>query len=122
MLDAEQIREQKERLVKTDGKEKETLEAEISAEEEKIEIDRKVMGFEEKTDQYVGRFNNNLGQAVECMRGSAYPYDAKPYLEKARIILKDIFGMLKEIKIMEDRLIEITKMEEKLLKKEKDPG
>jgi hypothetical protein len=35
-------------------------------------------------------------------------------------ILKDIFGMLKEIKILEDKPVEMTKMEEKLLKKERE--
>jgi hypothetical protein len=102
------------------SKEKETLETEIAAEEEKIEIEPKVMAFEEKIDQYVGHFNKHLGMAVECIRSAAYPYDAKPYLENARIILKDIFGTLKEIKILEGKLVEMTKMEEKLLKKEKE--
>jgi hypothetical protein len=45
------------------------------------------------------------------IRGSSHPYDAKPYLNKARIILKEI---------SERNLIEMTKLETKLLKKEKN--
>lgn len=57
---------------------------------------------------------------MEYMRGSAYPYDSKPYLDKARIILKEIFNILKEVKILEENLIKMAKLETKLLKKEKE--
>lgn len=50
----------------------------------------------------------------------AYPYDAKPYLDKSRVILKDILGILKEIKILEENLLKMTKLETKLLNKEKE--
>jgi len=45
------------------------------------------------------------------IRSSLHPYDAKHYLNKARIILKEI---------LERNLIEMTKLETKLLKKEKN--
>ena len=65
-------------------------------------------------------FNKYVSRAVEHIRGSSYPYDAKLYLEKARIILKEIIQMLKDIKVIEDKLIELTKAEKGLLKKEKE--
>jgi len=120
IMDVNQLREQQERLAKVDGKERQILKAEIAAEEDKLEIEKKVMGFEDKLDQYVNSFNKHLEIAVEYMRGSVYPYDAKPYLDKARIILKEIFGILKEIKKLEENLLKMTKLESKLLKKEKE--
>lgn len=45
------------------------------------------------------------------IRGPSHPYDAKPYLNKAIIILKEY---------LERNLIEMTKLETKLLKKEKN--
>lgn len=50
------------------------------------------------------------------IRGSSHPYDAKPYLNKAIIILKEILEITKQIRILERNLIEMTK----LLKKEKN--
>ena len=40
-------------------------------------------------------FNKYVIQAVEHIRASPYPYDAKPYLNKARIILKEILEITK---------------------------
>ena len=50
------------------------------------------------------------------IRGSSHPDDVKPYLNKARIILKEILEIIKEIRILEGNLIEMTK----LLKKKKE--
>ena len=119
VTDANQLKEQKERLAKVDGKERKILKAEIAAEEEKLEIDKKIIGHEENLDQYINIFNKHLGLAVECIRNSVYPYDAKPYLEKSRIILKEIFKILKEIKLLEENLLKMTKLETNLLNKEK---
>ena len=54
------------------------------------------------------------------IRGSSHPDDAKPYLNKARIILKEILEIIKEIRVLEGNLIEMTKLETKLLKKKKN--
>jgi len=120
VMDVNQLKEKKERIAKVDGKERKILKAEIAAEEEKLEMEKKILEFEGKLDQFVSAFNKHLGIAVEYMRNSAYPYDAKPYLEKSRIILKEIFGILKEIKILEENLVKMTKLETKLLNKEKE--
>ena len=120
VTDVKQLKEQKERLTKADGKERQILKAEISAEEKKLEIEKKIIGFEGKLDQFVNSFNKHLGLAVEYIRDSTYPYDAKPYLDKARVILKEIFEILKEIKILEENLLKMTKLETKLLNKEKE--
>ena len=49
-----------------------------------------------------------------------YPYDAKPYLEKARAVIKEISEMIKDIKVLENKLIKLIKAEKGLLKKEKE--
>ena len=48
-----------------------------------------------------------------------YPYDANTPLSKARVVLKDILEMAKETKVLEEKLIRLTKSEKKLLKKER---
>jgi len=57
--------------------------------------------------------------AVDHIKISSYPYDAKPQLVKARMILKDIFEILEETKRLEKRVIKLTKVEKRLLKKER---
>jgi hypothetical protein len=51
--------------------------------------------------------------------GSLYPYDANAPLAKAMVVLKDMLEMAKETRALEDKLIKLTKDEEKLLKKER---
>lgn len=119
-VDATQLKEKKERIAKVDAKERQILKAEIAADEEKLIIEKKILEFEERLDQYMSSFNKYIGQAVEHIRGSPYPYDAKPYLEKGRVVLKDISEMLKDIKALEDKLVKLIRAEKGLLKKEKE--
>jgi len=118
-VDVTQLKEKKERIAKVEGKERKILKAEIAADEEKLIIEKKILEFEERQDQYMSSFNKYVSQAVEQIRGSMYPYDAKPYLEKARAIIKEISEMVKDIKVLENKLFELIKAEKGLLKKEK---
>ncbi len=119
-VDVTQLKEKKERIAKVEGKERKVLKAEIAADEEKLIIEKKILEFEERLDQHMNSFNKYVSRAVEHIRGSPYPYDAKPYLEKARAIIKDISEMLKDIKVLEEKLIKLIKAEKGLLKKEKE--
>ena len=118
--DSKQLQELKGRMTKTNGKERKILKAEIRDEEEKLRIERAIVELEQKLGSYVNVFNERLGLSLQHIRNSPYPYDAKPCLAKARVILKDISEILKEIKILEGEIIKLTKLEKRLLKKERE--
>ncbi|MCK4819878.1 hypothetical protein KA005_29200, partial [bacterium] len=85
----EHLQELKERLTRVDGKEREIVRAELAGEEEKIKIEKDIFDFEKNLGRDLTSFNQCLTSAVDHLRSSPYPYDAKPYLEKARGVLKD---------------------------------
>ena len=57
---------------------------------------------------------------MEHIKSSPYPYDANAPLARARVVIKDILEMAKETKVLEEKLISLTKAEKKLLKKERE--
>jgi hypothetical protein len=119
VFDVNQFEKQKKRMANVDEKERKIIKEEMIGEEEKLKIEKTIFGFEEKLNRYVDSFNKYLGAAIDHLRASPYPYDVKPYLSKARLVLKEISEMLKEIKTLEEKLVSLSVAEEKLLKKEK---
>jgi len=117
--DSKQLQELKGRMAKTNGKERKILKAEIRDEEEKLRIEKAIVELEQKLGPYVNIFNERLGLSLQHIRNSPYPYDAKPYLAKTRLVLKDITGILKEIKVLERDVVKLSKLGKKLLKKER---
>jgi len=118
-VDSEHYKELKERASKTEGKERQILEAEIRNEDEKLRIEKMIFEFERKLDQSLNMFNQHTIRALNVIKGSPYPYDALYPLKQAGTILNGILEMIKETKALEEKLIEMTKVEKKLLKKEK---
>jgi hypothetical protein len=114
ILDDKQIKEMKTRLDKKTGKEKQALENEIFMEEEKMKAEVAIMALEQRLEQSLGDFNNLVRQSIQILNGTAYPADAIPVLSQARLILKDT------ISIIEDKLLQLTKNEKRLLKDEKN--
>ena len=119
VIDAKQFREQKGRKENADAEEKQILKTEIADEAEKLNIENAILEFERRLDQYLASFNNNLRLTVDLIRGSSYPYDAKPSLSNAQLVLKQILDILNAIKALEERLIGLIKKQEGLLKREK---
>lgn len=117
--DEKELVEMRKRRERSQGDEVKVLEAEIRGEEEKVKIERSVLEFENKLERIVPVFNQHVQKAMEHLRSSPYPYDAKPQLTEAMSILKDLREMLKEVKVFERRLTRMTRTEGKLLKKEK---
>jgi uncharacterized protein YacL (UPF0231 family) len=120
VLDAKQIQEMKNRLARSNGKEKEALEKEIFMEVEKIKIEQNVIALEQKLEQGMNYFNNLLRQAVQVLNSTAYPADAIQHLSQARMGLKDTFSIIDEMRRFEDKLIQLTKNEKRSLKDEKN--
>ena len=115
--DQQQLKAQKQRLQNVKGKEKKVLQAEIETEEKKLELEKQIFALESTMDPKIALFNQNLGQAVNQIR-SAYPYDAKPHLDKAATVLTSILGLVRKVKRIEEQLESMIKMEKKQLQSE----
>jgi hypothetical protein len=115
--DQQQLKAQKQRLQKPRGKEKKILHAEIETEENKLELEKQIFALESALDPKIALFNQNLGQAVNQIR-SAYPYDAKPHLDRAAKVLTSILELVRKVKRIEEQLESMIKMEKKQLQSE----
>jgi len=119
VLDDKQMLEKKNRLARSNGKEKEALEKEIYLEEEKIKAEQNVIALEQNLEKGTGYFNDLIRQSIQILNGSAYPADAIQPLSQARMALKDIMEIINKMKSLEDNLFQLSKGEKNLLKKEK---
>ena len=118
ILDMNQLKELKERLAKLSGKDRHVLESEISREEEKIHIEQTVMGAQSRLEQLLQSFNRFLEAAMEKMQGG-YPHESTPYLAKARVLLRDLSGMIQDVRGLEKKITDLIKTEKGLLKLER---
>ena len=119
VIDDKQMREMKNRLSGSTGKEKEALEKEIYLEEEKIKAEQSVIDLEQKLEQGIGYFNNLLRQVIQILNSSAYPVDSIPPLSQAQTVLKDIVAIIGKMKVLENNLVQLSKGEKNLLRKER---
>jgi hypothetical protein len=119
-VDAQQYQELKERLAKATGKEKKLLAAEFQKEEEKLRLEKSIFEMEGRLGQGLNSLHQLLSAAVDRLKRSAYPYDAKGPLPQARVVLTEILALIKEAKAFEDKLVGLVKAERKLLKKERE--
>ena len=120
VVDAQQYQELKERLAKATGKEKKLLAVELQEEEEKLRLEKSIFEMEGRLGQGLNSLHQLLGAAVDRLKRSAYPYDAKGPLSQARTVLTEILTLIKEAKALEDKLVGLVKAERKLLKKERE--
>ena len=114
ILDMKQIKEIKDRLTKVSGKERHVLQAEILREEEKIHLEQTVMDVQSKLEQHLQAFNRFLETAVEKMQ-AGNPYESTPYLAKARVLLRDLSGMIRNISDLEKKITNLINTEKGLL-------
>jgi hypothetical protein len=119
VLDDKQIQEMKNRLVKSIGQKKEALEKEIYLEEEKIKTEQNVIDLEQKLEQGVEYFNSLLRQVIKVLNSSIYPTDSIQPLSQAQTVLKDIVAIIAKMKVLEDKLVQLSKGEKNLLNKER---
>ena len=118
VVDAHHYQELKERLAKATGKEKKLLTVELEAQEEKLRLEKSIFELEGRLGQGLNSLHQLLSAAVDRIRRSPYPYDAKGPLSQARVVLTAILAFIKEAKALEDKLVALVKAERKLLKKE----
>jgi hypothetical protein len=119
ILDDKQINEMKTRLSRTTGKEKQALENEIFMEAEKMKAEVNITALEQRLEQSLGSFNSLVRQSIQVLNSMAYPSDAIPALSKARLVLKDTISIIDEMRRSEDKMLQLTKNQKRLLKDEK---
>lgn len=120
ILDDKQFKEMKTRLDRTTGKEKQVLENEILMEEEKMKAEMGIMALEQRLEQSLNSFNTLVRQAIQILNSTALPADAIPVLSQARLVLKDTVNIIDEMRRSEDKLLQLTKNEKRILKDEKN--
>lgn len=120
ILDDKQFKEMKTRFDRTTGKEKQTLGNEILMEEEKMKAEANIMALEQRLEQCLSSFNNLVRQSIQVLNSTAYPGGAIPVLSKARLVLKDTISIIDEMRRFEDKLLQLTKNEKRILKDEKN--
>ena len=92
-VDAHHYQELKERLAKATGKEKKLLTAELEGQEEKLRLEKSIFEIERKLGQGLNSLHQLLRAAVDRIKRSPYPYDAKGPLSQARAVLNEILGV-----------------------------
>lgn len=118
-IDAEELEKMRQRMNAASLQEKQVLRAEIQREGLKLKTEKEVMDCDQRLGRSIEAFQNLINEAAAVISRSAYPLDAKPVLAKSRQVLKDIIDILKEIKRLEERLLDLTRDGKKLLKNEK---
>lgn len=118
LVDSNELHKLKQRLERVSGKEKNILQKEIDREKEKIRIEKAVSGFQSRADHYLYSLNASLDSASVKM-GTGYPYDAHAHIVRARIVVKDLMEMIKEVKAVENKLLHLIDIERSLMKKER---
>jgi len=116
--DMQHVRELEDRMGHADGKQKKILSAEIAEEKEKLQFEKAILDLENNLSQTAGTFNRWIAAAMNHLRESPYPYDAKPQLENAQSELKRMFQLADEAGKLEKKAARFSKDEKKLLKKE----
>ena len=120
VVDAHHYQELKDRLAKATAKEKKLLTAELEGQEEKLRLEKSIFEIERKLGQGLNSLHQLLRTAVDHIKRSPFPFDAKGPLSQARAVLNEILALIKEAKALEDKLVKLVKTERKLLKKERD--
>lgn len=116
--DMKHIRELEARMAQAKGKQKRLLSAEIAEEKEKLDIEQAIFELENKLGQATGTFNRCIVAAMNHIRESPHPYEAKPHFQNAQVELKQIFQLADETRKLERKAARFSKEEKKLLKKE----
>lgn len=83
-------------------------------------LEKSIFELERKLGHGLNSLHQLLRAAVDRIKRSPYPFDAKQPLSQARAVLNEILALIKEAEVLEDKLVGLVKAERKLLKKERD--
>jgi hypothetical protein len=119
-IGTKELQKLKDRMANTPEKERQILKLEIEREEEKLKYGMTIQEYEKLLDRWMNSFNEHIESSVLYMKGTLYYQKVKDYLAESRLILVNISDLIKKIKILEEKLINITEEEKKLMNKEKE--
>ena len=116
-FDLKAFKELKTRWDKVPDKEKGIVKEEIQIEKDKILSEEKLREMESEVLRFDKDFRYFLNMAVASLR-SNQPNQARDWVLKAIRAEEEAVNILKEMKSLEDRLLKLTKMEFRTLRKE----
>jgi hypothetical protein len=116
-FDLKAFKDLKARWDKVPDKEKGIVREEIQIEKDKILSEEKLREMEAEVMRYDKDFRYSLNMAVASLR-SNQPNQARDWVLKAIKAEEEAVNILKEMKSLEDRLLKLTKMEFRTLRKE----
>ena len=118
-LDETKLKSLEDRMKKAPKKERPIINKEIEKEKDKIKLIETVSDCKNRLEKAIRQFDDYLNLAIRGMGSFEYfPY-VKENLLKARTVLGDILTLIEQIKVLEKKLIRLSKVEENLLEKEK---
>ncbi len=103
-VDADHLTQLRDRMSRAQGKEKERLQREIELESEKLRLHQAVETLGQRIDALMEEFKASLRSAAELIARSAYPLDARPYLQRAIQIDEEVRRELDVIQDFEDKI------------------
>ena len=118
ILDSQQLTEKLQRLKQVAGGEKDILQKEIAHEKEKITLGKMVADLEARMEQDVKLFEQEMKNSVEVLAKSMAPTAALVPLRQAQKILGDMVVVVKGMRDLEQKILQLVKVEEQLLGKE----
>ncbi len=116
-FDFKSFNELKGRWDKVPEKERNIVKEEILLEKNKIISEEKIRELETELLKYDKDFRDDLNTGVACLR-SNQPDQAREWISKAIKAEEEAMNIFKVMKGVEDRLLKLTRMEFKTLKKE----
>ena len=119
-IDRRQIADKQERQKDSPPPAQHLIEQEIEEDEHKIRLEKAICQLDNRVQWYMRDFDTLVKSAIQAIRRSGDPADAKAYLLRAKQILGAVTHDLQQIKRLEAKLARLTKAETKLLKKERD--
>ncbi len=103
-VDTDHLTQLRDRMARAQGKEKERLQREIELENEKLRLHQAVEALGQRIAALMEEFKASLRSAAELIGRSAYPLDARPYLQRAIQIDEEVRRELDVIQDFEEKI------------------
>ena len=116
-IDSERLQRLEDELKTVPSNFRRSKEAEIDIEKRKLEYDRTILDLKTRLDTLIIRFNNQINASIQQLQN--HPDSYLPGISDAKKILKEIKGVVENIKQLERELIHLHKNQKELFKGER---
>jgi hypothetical protein len=116
-IDSERLQRLEDELKTVPSNFRRSKEAEIDIEKRKLEYDRTILDLKTRLDTLIIRFNNQINASIQQLQN--HPDSSLPGISDAKKILKEIKGVVENIKQLERELIHLHKNQKELFKGER---